>query len=166
MIDANREMHSLKLIRARWVAEWVRASDWRPGGPESESRFATSLRNFGNSVYPASPVYFGGDTKSRRSLPSGVYAEGSKRSHQSALEMRNLSWTPPLLVLGRVQTGNFTRRANRSRIGLPVFTLRPLRRVRPVHSDHIRMCSQWTRTVRVGLALQCECSSGRVGRIG
>ena len=37
---------------------------------------------------------FGGDTKSRRSLLSGVYARGSNRSHQSALEMCNLSWTP------------------------------------------------------------------------
>ena len=37
---------------------------------------------------------FGGDTKSRRSLLSGVYARGSKISHQSALEMCNLSWTP------------------------------------------------------------------------
>ena len=37
---------------------------------------------------------FGGDTKSRRPLLSGVYARGSKRSHQSALEMCNLSWTP------------------------------------------------------------------------
>ena len=45
-----------------------------------------SLRNFGNSVYPALPVSFGGDTKSRRSLLSGVYARGSKRPHQSALE--------------------------------------------------------------------------------
>ena len=52
---------------------------------------ATSLRNFGNSVDPALPVSFGGDTKSRRSLLSGVYARGSKRSHQSALEMGNLS---------------------------------------------------------------------------
>ena len=35
---------------------------------------ATSLRNFGNSVYPALPVSFGGDTKSLRSgLLSGVY---------------------------------------------------------------------------------------------
>ena len=41
---------------------------------------------FGNSVHPALPVSFGGDTKSRRSLLSGVYAMGSKRSHQSALE--------------------------------------------------------------------------------
>ena len=53
-----------------------------------------SLRNFGNSVCPALPVSFGGDTKSRRSLLSGVYARGSKRSHQSALEMSSLSWTP------------------------------------------------------------------------
>ena len=45
-----------------------------------------SLRNFGNSVYPALPVSFGGDTKSCRSLLSGVYARGSKRPHQSALE--------------------------------------------------------------------------------
>ena len=33
----------------------------------------TLLRNFGNSVYPALPVSFGGDTKSRRSLLSGVF---------------------------------------------------------------------------------------------
>ena len=45
-----------------------------------------SLPNFGNSVYPALPVSFGGDTKSRRSLLSGVYARGSKRPHQSTLE--------------------------------------------------------------------------------
>ena len=45
-----------------------------------------SLRNFGNSVYPALPVSFGWDTKSRWSFLSGVYARESKRSHQSALE--------------------------------------------------------------------------------
>ena len=41
---------------------------------------ATLLRNFagGNSVYPTLPVSFRGDTKSRRSLLSGVYARGSK----------------------------------------------------------------------------------------
>ena len=72
------------------VAEWVRALAWagdrtvsRPG---SNPATVTSLRNFGNSVYRALPVSFGGDTKSRRSLLSGVYARGSKRSHQSALE--------------------------------------------------------------------------------
>ena len=59
---------------------------------------ATSLRNIGISVYPALPVSFGGDTKSRRSLLPGVYARGSKRYHQSALEMCNLSWTPPLYM--------------------------------------------------------------------
>ena len=42
---------------------------------------ATSLRNFGNSVYPALPVSFGGHTKSRWSHLSGVCARGSKRSH-------------------------------------------------------------------------------------
>ena len=71
------------------------------------------------------------------------------------------------LFLGRVHTDNFTRRAYRSqtvRVGLPVYTLRPLHRVRPVHSDHIRMCLQWTRTVRVGLALQCECRVDASGR--
>ena len=46
----------------------------------------TSLRNSSNSVYPALPVSFGGDNQSRRSLLSGVYARGSKISHQSALE--------------------------------------------------------------------------------
>ena len=68
--------------------------------------------------------------------------------------------------VGRVHTDNFTRREYRSRtvrVGLLMYTLRPLRRVSPVQSDHIGRCSQWTRTVRVGLALQCECSSGRVG---
>ena len=35
-----------------------------------------------------------GPGKSRWSLLSGVYARGSKRSHQSALEMCNLLWTP------------------------------------------------------------------------
>ena len=50
-----------------------------------------SLRNFGNSVCPALPVSFGGDTKSRRFLLSGIYARGSKRFQQSALEMCNLS---------------------------------------------------------------------------
>ena len=55
---------------------------------------ATSLQNFGNSIHPALPVSFRGDAKSCRSLLSGVYARGSKRPHQSALEMCNLSWTP------------------------------------------------------------------------
>ena len=78
------------------MAEWDRALDWTGDrvvlglNPTA----ATSLWNFGNSVYPALPVYFGGDTKSHWSLQSGVYARGSKRSDQSALEICNLSWTP------------------------------------------------------------------------
>ena len=38
----------------------------------------TSLRNFVNFVYPTLPVSFGGETKSCRSLLSGVYARGVK----------------------------------------------------------------------------------------
>ena len=76
------------------VAVWVRALAWTgdrtvPGRVEpsgSNPTAETLLRNFGNSVYPALSVSFGGDTKIRRSLLSGVYARGSKRSHQSALE--------------------------------------------------------------------------------
>ena len=74
------------------VAEWVRPLAWNgdrtfPTGFEPHfGKKNFSLRNFGNSVYPSLPVSFGGDTKSRRSLLSGVYARGSKRSHQSALE--------------------------------------------------------------------------------
>ena len=71
------------------MAEWVRAfwaGDRTVSRPGSNPATVTSLRNFGNSVYRALPVSFGGDTKSRRSLLSGVYARGSKRSHQSALE--------------------------------------------------------------------------------
>ena len=57
-----------------------------------------SLRNFGNSVYPPLPVSFGWDTKSRWSLQSGVYARGSKRTHQSAREcvtVADSTLTPP-----------------------------------------------------------------------
>ena len=73
------------------VAEWVRAVAWNgdrtfPAGFEPSFGKNFSIRNFGNSVYPSLPVSFGGDTKSCRSLLSGVYARGSKRSHQSALE--------------------------------------------------------------------------------
>ena len=76
------------------MAEWDRPLDWRPDGPGFEPHCGNSLRDFGNSVYHALPVSFGGDTKIRRSLLSGVYARGSKISHQSALEMCNLPWSP------------------------------------------------------------------------
>ena len=91
------------------MAEWV-GHEWAqwPSGLErwtgdrvvlgSNPAAASSLWNFGNSVYPTLLVSFGGDTKSRRSLLSGVYSRGSKKSHQSALETCNLSWTPPLYM--------------------------------------------------------------------
>ena len=66
-------------------AEWFRALDWRPG---SNHAAATSLRNFGNSVYPALPVSFRGDTKRRRSLLPGAYARGSKISHLTSATMQ------------------------------------------------------------------------------
>ena len=44
---------------------------------------------------------FGGDTKSRWSLLSGVYVRGSEISHQSALDMCNLSWTPHYIAYRR-----------------------------------------------------------------
>ena len=48
------------------VAEWVRALAWtgdRVVLARSNPAAATSLQNFSNSVYPALPVSFGGDTK-------------------------------------------------------------------------------------------------------
>ena len=42
------------------------------------------------------------------------------------------------------------------RVYLPVFTLRPLRRVHRVDSRLLGKCSQWSRTVRVHLVLLCE----------
>ena len=46
------------------------------------------------SVYPALPVSFGGDTKSHRSLLSGVYASGSKRSVDSTTHCKKNSPPP------------------------------------------------------------------------
>ena len=90
LTDREEGREAYPFAKGGTVAEWVRALAWaghrtvsRPG---SNPATVTSLRNFGNSVYPALSVSFGGDTKSRRSLLSGVYARGSKRSHQSALE--------------------------------------------------------------------------------
>ena len=60
----------------------------RPGSNPTSENF--SLWNFANSVYPALPVSFGGGTKSRRPLLSGVYARGGKRSYQSAPECVNV----------------------------------------------------------------------------
>ena len=41
----------------------VTAQYWRPRGPGSNPVGGNSLRNFVNSVYPALPGSFGGDTK-------------------------------------------------------------------------------------------------------
>ncbi len=80
-------------VNGEWgaVAEWVRplacTGDGTvrcgTGSNPTADNFASELWQF---RFPALPVYFGGDTKSRRSILSGVYARGSKRSHQAALE--------------------------------------------------------------------------------
>ena len=57
-----------------WLERWTGNREVLGSNPTA----TTSLRNFGNSVYPALPVSFGGDTKNRQSLVSGVYARGSK----------------------------------------------------------------------------------------
>ena len=86
------------------MAEWVRALAWTgdrtvPTGFESHCG-NTSLRNIGNSVYPALPVSFEGDTKIRRPILSGVYARGSKISHQSALEC--VTVVDPITFIGQL----------------------------------------------------------------
>ena len=53
------------------MTEWVRAVEG-----SSPTAVNVSLRNFGNSVYPALPVSFGGDTKNRWPHLFGVYASG------------------------------------------------------------------------------------------
>ena len=69
---------NITLGGARWpsgLERWlglVTGRSW----PGSNAAAATSLQNFGNSGYPALPVSFGGDTKSRRSPIYGVYAKG------------------------------------------------------------------------------------------
>ena len=64
---------------------WLTVRAWWPGGLDLIALWVSALD-------------CRGDTKSRWSLLSGVYPSGSKRSHQSALEMCNLPWTPPLLL--------------------------------------------------------------------
>ena len=72
----------------RWPSGLERLTGDRTVEGSSPTAENFSLRNFGNSVYPALPLSFGGDSKSSWSLllVSGVYARESKRSHQSALE--------------------------------------------------------------------------------
>ena len=60
---------------ARWpsgLERWLRLATGR-SQPGWNTAAATSLRNFGNSIYAALPVSFVEDTKSGRSLLSGVY---------------------------------------------------------------------------------------------
>ena len=90
MDERNRGRTRLNFIRRlsqlMLVSELERSTGDRTVRGSNPTAEYFSLRNFGNSVYPALPVSFGGDTKSRRSLLSGGYARGSKRPHQSALE--------------------------------------------------------------------------------
>ena len=73
---------------ASGLERWLGLATDGPGRiriPLRQLRFGTLAILF---VNPALSVSFGGDTKSRRSLLSGVYASiarGSKISHQSAL---------------------------------------------------------------------------------
>ena len=64
------------------MAQWLEHRTGDQGVLGSNPGRATS-ELCGNSVYPALPVSFGGDTKSRWSLLSGVpvYARGSKITH-------------------------------------------------------------------------------------
>ena len=71
-----------------------RALDWRPGGPRFESRCGNIASELWQFRLPRFASVFRRRHKSHRSLLSRVYARGSKRSQQSALEMCNLSWTP------------------------------------------------------------------------
>ena len=68
------------------VAQWLeRATDNRVVAGSNPAEAVWKLWQFPLPHF--APVSFGRDTTSRWSLLSGVYSRGSKRSHQSALEM-------------------------------------------------------------------------------
>ena len=68
------------------VDEWVRlATGWSI--VQIPLRQLIRFGTYGNSVYPALPGSFGGDTKSRRSLLYGVYMPGEVKYPTS------LHWT-------------------------------------------------------------------------
>ena len=72
---------SLVSVDAGGGAPWL---ELRTGNREvlgSNPAGSTFFRNFDNSVYLTLPMSVVGDTKSRRSLLSGVYAREIKRSH-------------------------------------------------------------------------------------
>ena len=60
------------------VAQWLELRTGDRVVLGSNPAGGTSLQNCDNSVYPTLPVSFGGDTKIRRSLLSGVYAREVK----------------------------------------------------------------------------------------
>ena len=66
IIDQSSRRESAFSFSGGTVADWVIALDWRPYCVVlgSNAAAATSLRNFGNSIYFALPVTvsFGGDT--------------------------------------------------------------------------------------------------------
>ena len=76
------------------VAQWLECRTGDRVVLGSNPAGGTSLRNFGNSVYPTLPVYFGGYTKSRRSLVFGVYARGSKIPHTAGAQLCGVFYFP------------------------------------------------------------------------
>ena len=79
-IEAFKEMVA-EWVGKRWpsgLERWLGLATGRPRPGSNPTSENVSLRNFGNSVYPALPVSFEGDPKSHRSLLYGAYARGSK----------------------------------------------------------------------------------------
>ena len=150
-------------LKRLWMSVWsavmlrfenvsnIRVSRW-PSGLDfdrvvlgSNPAAATPRRNFGNSVYTALPVSFGGDNKSRRSLLSGIYARGSKISHKSALEMCNLYWTPPLYM---ATTSSRVR---------AIYLSKPKNQHQPI--AHWQLVYLTTSVISLSWQLQCQCFS-------
>ena len=71
----NAALHKNEKWWPSGLERWTGDRTVRGSNPTAEN---FSLRNFGNSVYPALPVSFGGDIKSRRSLLFGVYARAGE----------------------------------------------------------------------------------------
>ena len=93
---------------------------------DSNPAAATSLRNFFR--LPRFASVFRRRHKSHLFFLSGISATGSKRSHQSALEMCNLSWTPSLLEKDNSKNNPvfecFTVSEGTERISLPTTSCR------------------------------------------
>ena len=80
---------------AEWVMRW--AGDRVVMGSNQDCWCNFANCNFGNSVYPALAVSFGGDTK-KPSVPSIdlMSMRGELKDRTQGVKMCNLSWTPPL----------------------------------------------------------------------